>query len=57
MASEYHGATVKRQLEPPGFMAMNYGYGTPATTLLAQVVYGAVLGGFVQLQHSMGALG
>src|SRR5437867_4285094 len=30
MASEYHGATTRRQLEPPGFLAMNYGYGTPA---------------------------
>ena len=46
MASEYHGATSRRQLEPPGFMAMNYGYGTPVTTLLAQTVYGAVLGAF-----------
>ena len=33
MASEYHGVTARRQLEPPGFMAMNYGYGTPLTTL------------------------
>ena len=36
MASEYHGVTARRQLEPPGFMAMNYGYGTPLTTLAAQ---------------------
>ena len=49
MASEYHGATSQRQLEPPGFMAMNYGYGTPAATLLAQTIYGAVLGAFVHL--------
>jgi hypothetical protein len=49
MASEYHGVTAQRQLEPPGFMAVNYGYGTPLTTLAAQAVYGAVLGGFVQL--------
>ena len=49
MASEYHGATVKRQLEPPGFLALNYGYGTPLTTLLAQIVYGAVLGGFMEV--------
>ena len=46
MASEYHGATSRRTLEPPGFMAVNYGWGTPATTLLAQTVYGAVLGAF-----------
>ena len=51
MASEYHGVTAQRQLEPPGFMAVNYGYGTPVTTLAAQTLYGAVLGGFVQLAH------
>lgn len=49
MASEYHGVTARRQLEPPGFMAMNYGHGTPLTTLLAQTLYGAVLGAFAQL--------
>jgi len=54
MASEYHGATARQRLEPPGFMALNYGYPTPATTLLGQVVYGATLGGFVQLQQVMG---
>jgi len=51
MASDYHGAAAARGrvVEPPGFLALNYGYATPATTLLAQTVYGAVLGGFVQL--------
>ena len=49
MASEYHGATSIRQLEPPGFLGMNYGYGTPLTTLLAQTIYGATLGGLLQL--------
>jgi hypothetical protein len=53
MTSEYHGVTTMRQLEPPGFLAMNYGYGTPVTTLLAQTVYGATLGGFLQLQQAM----
>ena len=52
MASEHHGVVARRQIEPPGFMATNYGYGTPATTLLAQMVYGATLGGFAQLQHT-----
>ena len=28
---------------------MNYGHGTPLTTLLAQTLYGAVLGAFAQL--------
>ena len=50
MASEYHGATSRRRLEPPGFLSRNYGPGTPLTTLLGQTVYGATLGGFLQLQ-------
>jgi len=54
MASEYHGATATRQLEPPGFLAINYGFGTPLTTLLGQFVYGLTLGGFVELQRAAG---
>lgn len=53
MASEHHGATRVRQLEPPGFLAMNYGYQTPLAALLAQAVYGGVLGTCVQVQHAM----
>jgi len=53
MASEYHGVTTLRQLEPPGFLGMNYGYGTPVTTLLGQTLYGATLGGFLQMQHAL----
>jgi hypothetical protein len=53
MASEYHGATSVRQLEPPGFLGMNYGYGTPASTLLGQTLYGAALGGFLQLHNAL----
>jgi hypothetical protein len=55
MASEYHGATSIRQLEPPGFLATNYGYGTPVSTLLGQSLYGATLGGFLQIQQAMSA--
>jgi hypothetical protein len=54
MASEYDGATSSRQLEPPGIMGLNYGHGTPLTTLLGQIVYGAVLGGLPQLQGALG---
>src|SRR6266516_4564041 len=53
MASEYHVASATRALEPPGFLAMNYGYHTPLTTLIGQTVYGATLGGFFQLQSAM----
>lgn len=44
MATEYDGPTTKRRLEPPGFMGLNYGFRTPVTTLIAQFVYGAILG-------------
>jgi hypothetical protein len=44
MASRHHGPTPTRQLEPPGFMALNYGIRTPVATLLAHAVYGAILG-------------
>jgi hypothetical protein len=47
MASRHHGPTPTRQLEPPGFMALNYGAQTPLVTLAAHVVYGAILGGFL----------
>lgn len=45
MASELRGPTVVQQLEPPGFLARNYGAGTPVVTMVAHVVFGAVLGG------------
>lgn len=53
MASEYDGASATRQLEPPGFMGLNYGHRTPLTTLAGQAVYGAVLGGLPQLQSAL----
>jgi hypothetical protein len=45
MASERQGPTPTRQLQPPGFLAMNYGWRTPIVTLIAHGVYGAILGG------------
>ena len=53
MASEYDGVTAARQLEPPGFLGLNYGPRTPLTTLLGQAVYGAVLGGLPQIAGVM----
>jgi uncharacterized membrane protein YagU involved in acid resistance len=50
MATEEQGPTVTRQLEPPGFLALNYGYQTPVSVVIAHVIYGAILGGF----YSMG---
>ena len=46
MVSESFGPTVNRQLQPPGFMALNYGPGTPIAALLAHLAYGAILGAF-----------
>jgi hypothetical protein len=46
MASEQHGPSVTRVLEPPGFLALNYGIRTPISVLVAHVVYGALLGHF-----------
>lgn len=36
-------------LEPPGFMMRNYGLATPLVTIVAHIVYGAIVGGFVAL--------
>jgi hypothetical protein len=44
MASDYEGPGGQRTLQPPGFLALNYGYRTPLTTVLAHAVYGAILG-------------
>jgi uncharacterized membrane protein YagU involved in acid resistance len=46
MASPNQGPTPTKQLEPPGFFAMNYGKGTPLATLLGHLIYGGVLGMF-----------
>lgn len=45
MASETRGPDPTRLLEPPGFLALNYGKQTPAVTIAAHVVYGMILGG------------
>lgn len=44
MASETAGPTASAPLEPPGFLARNYGVRTPAVTLLAHVIFGVVVG-------------
>lgn len=46
MARPFDGPTPTRQLQPPGFLALNYGKGTPLATLLAHLIYGVVLGLF-----------
>jgi hypothetical protein len=49
MASEQQGPTVVRQLEPPGFLGLNYGLGTPISVVIAHLLFGAVLGAFYRL--------
>lgn len=49
VASEYDGPSPRRRLEPPGFLALHYGYRTPVITLLAQTVYGTILGAGFEL--------
>lgn len=46
MASEQHGPTPTRQLEPPGFMGFNYGHRTALSVILAHLIYGSILGAF-----------
>lgn len=50
MASEEQGPTPTRQLEPPGFMALNYGHRTPLSVILSHLVYGSILGAFYRLK-------
>jgi hypothetical protein len=49
MATEYDGPNYRRRLQPPGFLALHYGYRTPLTTLVAHAVYGAILGAGMSL--------
>jgi uncharacterized membrane protein YagU involved in acid resistance len=49
MASEFHGPTPKRQLEPPGLLALHYGVRTPISVVLAHLTYGATLGAFYRV--------
>ena len=49
MATEEQGPEPTRALEPPGFLALNYGRRTPLAAVIAHVVYGAILGGFYQI--------
>ncbi len=52
MASVQHGPTVVRQLEPPGFLALNYGLQTPLVMLISHLIFGAVIGVIYQTVSS-----
>jgi uncharacterized membrane protein YagU involved in acid resistance len=49
MVSDFRGPEPTRLLEPPGFLAMNYGRMTPVVTVIVHVLYGLILGGFYAL--------
>ncbi len=48
MASERAGTTLDHALEPPGLLGLNYGTRVPLITLFAHIVYGTLLGMFLQ---------
>ncbi len=49
MADAIQGPTPTRWLQPPGFLALNYGRRTPLVVLATHVAYGIVLGAFYQV--------
>lgn len=48
MATERAGPASTTTLEPPGLLALNYGWSTPLVTMAAHGLYGAVLGLLLQ---------
>ncbi|UGY92010.1 hypothetical protein [Streptomyces gobiensis] len=49
MATPLTSAPDVALLEPPGFLMLNYGLATPVISLVAHIVYGALVGGFTLL--------
>jgi hypothetical protein len=49
MGSSLSSVDSTALLEAPGFLMLNYGRATPVVTLIAHVLYGATVGGFVSL--------
>ena len=50
IASEAHGPTANRMLEPPGFLGLNYGFSTPLSVVVSHVAFGIILGAFYHLK-------
>lgn len=46
MVSDFRGPEPTRLLEPPGFLAVNYGRMTPLVLMCAHAIYGTILGFF-----------
>ena len=49
MGSTLSAADSSPLLEPPGFLMLNYGRGTPIATVIAHTAYGAIVGGFAAI--------
>ena len=47
MGTGFDAAGSAPLLEPPGFLLLNYGRQTPVVMLIAHLIYGAIVGGFV----------
>lgn len=43
VATEYDSPDSERRLEPPGFLGLNYGAGTPVAALIAHALFGVVV--------------
>jgi hypothetical protein len=52
LATTYSAANSSPQLEPPGFLLLNYGTSTPLVMIAVHLVYGAIVGEFVSLSAS-----
>jgi uncharacterized membrane protein YagU involved in acid resistance len=50
MASERHGPEAHAMLEPPGFLALNYGARTPIVVIISHALFGVILGIFYQVK-------
>jgi hypothetical protein len=51
MGTPFSATGSSSLLEPPGFLMLNYGRSTPIVSLIAHVLYGTIVGGFVALAH------
>jgi hypothetical protein len=47
MGTGFDAAGSTPLIEPPGFLLLNYGRQTPVVTVIAHLIYGAIVGGFV----------
>lgn len=51
MGTSFSAADSSPLIESPGFLMRNYGRSTPIVSLVAHVLYGTIVGGFVALSH------